>query len=116
MKRRMIHILSLLLTVGLVFVTTPCGCKAASDALRMLSPQKHEICSCCAKREQAKHQVNQGQMDRQTVQVNHAAPPPVAWGPSAHLGLVAGWTPSTVTLAVQTQVSPPSSPPLNLRI
>ena len=49
MKRFWAQILCFVLAVGVLVVTTPCDCKAASEALQRISPAQKETCPFCAK-------------------------------------------------------------------
>jgi hypothetical protein len=50
MKRFWAQVLCFVLAVGVLVVTTPCDCKAASEAFQKISPAQNETCPLCAKR------------------------------------------------------------------
>jgi hypothetical protein len=113
MKRLWAHILCFVLAVGVLVVTTPCDCKAVSEALNKMSPVQHETCPFCAKHNAP---LVKPVLDQQAVLSN-----PV-------LHVASGLTPVFCSavhyelhlpLAVSracVQISPPVSPPAVLRI
>jgi hypothetical protein len=49
MKKVWAQVLCFVLAVGVLVVTTPCDCKAASEALQRIAPALQQTCPFCAK-------------------------------------------------------------------
>jgi hypothetical protein len=114
MKRRLFSILALMLIVGVVAVTTPCDCKAVSEAINSVSPAQQETCPFCAKHNRP---VVKPVLDQRTVLVNPTTLhlQPVLVLPSSRVSCVEAVSHISL-LPIAVQYSPPSFPPLNLRI
>ena len=113
MKRRLFSILALLLVVGVVAVTTPCDCKAVSEAINSVSPAQHETCPFCAKHNKP---VVKPILDQRAVLANPVLHVPVSLVPVAFNAVHFEQKLSLVTVHTSVQYSPPVSPPSVLRI